>query len=238
MRYPGDTPATLHVRYGVDTVRYVLYQLYHSCISPRSSYSEIQYILYLLYLGPDTVDTACISPAGPDTVGPKETNRHHMSPIVTNFGCASATQTLMYRFMLSPPLAHLHFYGSRGRACSKLLVHVGSRIAVRALGNVLLTSYESLVVSKFSTTNNFSTRPLCSSPQFTGARAVRCESKRVFSSRSARVRRPPTQRSTCLRPSARRRPPPTPAFNSRIYERLHTCSRALHTCSRAQCAAC
>ena len=150
-----------------------------------------------------------------------------MSPIVTNFGCASATQTLM----LSPPLAHLHFYGSRGRACSKLLVHVGIRIAVRALGNVLLTSYESLVVSKFSTTNNFSTRPLCSSPQFTGARAVRCESKRVFSSRSARVRRPPTQRSTCLRPSARRRPPPTPAFNSRIYERLHTCSRA-RSCAR------
>ena len=33
-----------------------------SCISPRSRYSEIQYILYLLYLGPDTVDTACISP--------------------------------------------------------------------------------------------------------------------------------------------------------------------------------
>ena len=48
--------------YMIDTVRYVLYPLYQDCIRPRSRYSEIQYILYLLYLGPDTVDTACISP--------------------------------------------------------------------------------------------------------------------------------------------------------------------------------
>ena len=62
-------PVRISLQSRYDEIQYILYycisvqiQWIQLRISPRSRYSDIQYILYLLYLGPDTLDTACISP--------------------------------------------------------------------------------------------------------------------------------------------------------------------------------